>query len=266
MTRLRARLVHTWPRKGAEVLAVTFLVITIGFLASSLSESWACRPIPPRDRALYEDADYVVPYFDGLLRLTCPEGHYNEVASLYLNDGVTALRLVFHLPRLNPATQEPIFTLAAMALFVLPYLCFLVLTFGLAIPSGFFVPQLLLGAVWGRMVGEAAIRHGYPTYFGQVRIFAIMGSAAFVGGISRMVLSMTLIMLEATGDLFFLLPFAVVLIVSHWVGDMFTPSIYDLLIQMKGYPFLRPDPPKWAVGYVRVTGCAWCVCGWRGGW
>lgn len=46
---------------------------------------------------------------------------------------------------------------------------------------------------------------GYPTYFGQVRIFAIMGSAAFVGGICRMVLSMTMIMLEATGDLFFLL-------------------------------------------------------------
>jgi chloride channel 7 len=75
-----------------------------------------------------------------------------------------------------------------------------------------------------------------------------MGSAAFVGGISRMVLSMTVIMLEATGDLFFLLPFAIVLIVSHWVGDMFNPSIYEMIIQMKNYPFLRPDPPKWAIG------------------
>lgn len=82
----------------------------------------------------------------------------------------------------------------------------------------------------------------------QARIFAIMGSAAFVGGISRMVLSMTVIMLEATGDLFFLLPFAIVLIVSHWVGDMFNPSIYEMIIQMKNYPFLRPDPPKWAIG------------------
>lgn len=74
-----------------------------------------------------------------------------------------------------------------------------------------------------------------------------MGSAAFVGGISRMVLSMTVIMLEATGDLFFLLPFAIVLIISHWVGDFFNPSIYEMIIQMKGYPFLRPDPPKWAI-------------------
>ena len=214
MTRLRARFVHTWPRKGAEVLGVTFFVITTGFLCAYLSESWACRPLPPRDPSLYDqDAAFVVPYFDGLLRLTCPAGHYNEVASLYLNDGVTALRLVFHLPRLNPATGEPLFTLAAMGLFLVPYLAFLVLTFGVALPCGFFVPQLLLGAVWGRMIGEAAIRHGYPTYFGQVRIFAIMGSAAFVGGISRMVLSMTLIMLEATGDLFFLLPIFVVLMV-----------------------------------------------------
>ncbi len=80
-----------------------------------------------------------------------------------------------------------------------------------------------------------------------------MGSAAFVGGISRMVLSMTVVMLEATGDLFFLLPFGVVLLVAHWVGDFFTPSIYDMLIQMKGYPFLRPDPPKWALARLRAS-------------
>jgi chloride channel 7 len=40
----------------------------------------------------------------------------------------------------------------------------------------------------------------------------------------------------------------VVLIISHWVGDFFTPSIYDMIIEMKGYPFLKPDPPKWAAG------------------
>ena len=65
-----------------------------------------------------------------------------------------------------------------------------------------------------------------------------------------MVLSMTVIMLEATGDLFFLLPFAVVLIISHWIGDFFNPSIYEMIINMKGYPFLRPDPPKWTIGSV----------------
>jgi len=253
MSRFRSRWVATWPRRLAEVLGVTFLVITVGFLASYLSEGWACRPLPPRDPGLYEDAAYVMPYLDGLLRLTCPPAHYNEVASLYLNDGVTALRLVFHLPRLNLSDGLPTFSLPALALFAVPYFLFLVLTFGISLPCGFFVPQLLLGAVLGRIAGEVMIGLGYPTYFGQVRIFAIMGSAAFVGGICRMVLSMTVIMLEATGDLFFLLPFGVVLLTAHWVGNLFGPSIYDMLIQMKSYPFLHPDPPKWALGRLRAS-------------
>jgi H+/Cl- antiporter ClcA len=36
------------------------------------------------------------------------------------------------------------------------------------VPSGFFVPQLLIGAVFGRILGESLISSGWPTYFGQV--------------------------------------------------------------------------------------------------
>jgi len=252
MSRLRHSYVCTWPRRFMEVLGVTVIVSTVGFLASFLSESWACRPVPPAEPSFYEDAAYVVPYLDKLLPLTCAPGHYNEVASLYLNDGVSALRLLFHLPRLNLSDGKPMFSLHALALFAGPYFLFLVLAFGVSVPSGFFVPQLLLGAALGRMAGQVVVVFGHPTYLGQVRVFAIMGSAAFVGGITRMVPSMTVIMLEATGNLFFLLPFALVLLSAHWVGDLFTPSIYDMIIEIKGYPFLRPDPPKWALAQLRA--------------
>jgi chloride channel 7 len=40
---------------------------------------------------------------------------------------------------------------------------------------------------------------------------------------------------------------------SREVGDFCGPSIYDMLIQTKGYPFLRPDPPKWASGRLRAS-------------
>jgi len=46
---------------------------------------------------------------------------------------------------------------------------------------------------------------------GQVRVFAIAGSAAFVGGISRMLLPITVILMEAVGNLFFFLPLALTL-------------------------------------------------------
>lgn len=39
---------------------------------------------------------------------------------------------------------------------------------GIAVPSGFFVPQLLVGATLGRLFCEVLINAGWPTYFGQV--------------------------------------------------------------------------------------------------
>ena len=44
---------------------------------------------------------------------------------------------------------------------------------GIAVPSGFFVPQLLVGAAMGRIMGEWLIgKIGIPTYYGQVRALA----------------------------------------------------------------------------------------------
>ena len=67
-----------------------------------------------------------------------------QVASLYMNDGVTAMRLIFHLPRLNPSTGELVFTNYALAIFVLPYFLLMIMTFGnyLALRSRISLSQL----------------------------------------------------------------------------------------------------------------------------
>ena len=79
MSGLRARYVSTWTRKFIEVMAVTFLVVTVGFMASYFSEPWACRPALPLNPALYDDGAYITPYISNMVRLTCPKGYYNEV-------------------------------------------------------------------------------------------------------------------------------------------------------------------------------------------
>ena len=138
----RNRYVNSWLKKCIEVQVVGFIVHSVGFTASYFCSSWACSPIPSNDHSFYHDATYVIPYIADLYQSNCPSGHYHQIASLYFNDGATALRLLFHLPRLNPSNGQPMFSTDALAIFVFPYIFLQFITFGIAIPSG--TPAALL--------------------------------------------------------------------------------------------------------------------------
>jgi hypothetical protein len=55
-------------------------------------------------------------------------------------------------------------------------------------------------------------------------------------------ISLVVIMFELTGGLQLIVPFMIVCMIAKWVGDMYTPGIYDYAIQVRKYPFLHePD-------------------------
>ena len=58
-----------------------------------------------------------------------------------------------------------------------------------------------------------------------------------------MTISLTVILIEATGNLTYGFPIMVVLMVAKWVGDYFNEGIYDIHIQLAGVPLLSWDPP-----------------------
>ena len=86
------------------------------------------------------------------------------------------------------------------------------------VPSGLFVPGLFLGAIWGRALGDWLYSLGFDVVPGK---FALMGAAAQLGGIVRMTISLTVILMEATGDITLGLPIMVVLMLSQRVGNLF---------------------------------------------
>lgn len=85
-------------------------------------------------------------------------------------------------------------------------------TVGSRVPSGLIVPALGAGAIFGRLVGQTV-----PDT--SAAIFAMVGAAAFLAGVSRMTVSLTVIMLELTGEVEYIPPFMIAILTAKVVVD-----------------------------------------------
>uniref|UniRef100_F7CK26 H(+)/Cl(-) exchange transporter 7 n=1 Tax=Equus caballus TaxID=9796 RepID=F7CK26_HORSE len=63
------------------------------------------------------------------------------------------------------------------------------------------------------------------------------------GGIVRMTLSLTVIMMEATSNVTYGFPIMLVLMTAKIVGDVFIEGLYDMHIQLQSVPFLHWEAP-----------------------
>ena len=110
-----------------------------------------------------------------------------------------------------------------------------VVTFGIKVPSGVIIPALDAGALFGRLVGQSigTISPG---------IFAMVGAGAFLAGVSRMTISLCVIMFELTGELDYVIPHMIAILVAKWIADALgKESVYDLAQSVLGHPFLDVD-------------------------
>ena len=128
-----------------------------------------------------------------------------------------------------------------------------VFTFGIKVPAGLFIPSMAMGAITGRIVGIVMeqIAYNYPGWWffqdacstGEncmtPGLYAMVGAAAFLGGVTRMTVSLVVIMFELTGSVNFIVPLMAAIMSSKWVGDALGKrGIYDAHILLNGYPFL----------------------------
>ncbi|KAJ3338588.1 glycerol ethanol, ferric requiring protein [Gonapodya sp. JEL0774] len=128
-----------------------------------------------------------------------------------------------------------------------------VVAFGVMIPGGVYVPCLAVGACFGRMVGIAV--EGLRGWTSESAFwagcgegvcvtpgtYALLGAMAFLGGSSRLTLSLTVIMFELTGQLSLIVPTMVVLTVAKSVATLTLNSplgLSDAVVRIRGYPYL----------------------------
>ncbi|XP_066148220.1 H(+)/Cl(-) exchange transporter 5 isoform X1 [Euwallacea fornicatus] len=128
-----------------------------------------------------------------------------------------------------------------------------IFTFGMKVPCGLFIPSLCLGAIVGRIVGifMEQLAYNYPKnwfFSGECSsgddcitpgLYAMVGAAAVLGGVTRMTVSLVVIMFELTGGVRYIVPLMAAAMASKWVGDALgRQGIYDAHIALNGYPFL----------------------------
>ncbi|KAF4323797.1 hypothetical protein BBO99_00000986 [Phytophthora kernoviae] len=166
-------------------------------------------------------------------------GQFNDLASLFTVNYATSMKQLLHF------TGDASFTLFSLCIFFVVFYILACWTYGIAVPSGLFVPSLLSGAAYGRIFVMIVHYVGFPVV-AQDGMFALIGAACMLGGMARMTISLTVIILECTGVIEWGLPIMVALMAARWVGNYFNEGLYDIHIHLNHLPFLEFDPPYYA--------------------
>lgn len=185
----------------------------------------SCRPCPL-------DASEACPTIGrsgNYKKFQCSYGYYNDLASLIFNTNDDAIKNLFSK---NTDTE---FQPSSVLIFFITCYFLSILSYGIVAPAGLFVPVIVTGASYGRLVGMIVgsysnLNHG---------LYAVLGAASFLGGSMRMTVSLCVIILELTNNLLLLPLIMLVLLVSKTVADAFNGNIYDLIMKAKGFPYLE---------------------------
>ena len=192
------------------------------------------------------------------VRFNCPVGQHNELASL-LHSGQEGLIKHLYVRTLGddpeewlaPTAVDPHAELGTpefgadwdvMLGLLGYYFVASVVLFGVALPSGNFIPGMAIGALLGRLHAKMLISNGLAEAR-DAGVYALMGSAAVLGGMTRMTLTLTVILVEVTQDISLLPPLMLALAISRAVGDALTPSFDDVMMWLLSLPYLPEEPP-----------------------
>ena len=238
---LNAKLCH-WRRdnltgqsklKVVEALSVAFLTATFAFWLPALFSSCRDLPKPAAHTAVAKAvAEFSKEKF--YIAYQCnATTQYNPMATSIFGTSEIIIKGFFH--------NEGEYDILSLFVYTLVIFALSCITYGIAVPSGLFVPCILMGCGFGRIMGEFLKHHLLMDV--KKGPYALMGAVAMLGGVSRMTISLTVILLETTQNMQFLLPIMLVLTVSKWVGDFFNISLYDLHVELKCMPFVESYPP-----------------------
>jgi len=208
----RMRAWHSWQPYAriaecmlyAVLCALTFALVpvAVGCVTEARdSQGKAGHPVPSGLPA--ESLQFV--------RHSCKEGDMNEVATLLFKGAEGTVK---HLFSRNTDTSHP----SSLAVALAVYATLAAGMAGLPVPMGNFLPSMLIGALAGRLLGEAVGSSAVGHTLADAGVYALVGSAAMLSGFTHMTIAVVVILVEAAHDLSLALPSDAVLPPEASVG------------------------------------------------
>ena len=123
------------------------------------------------------------------------------------------------------------------------YRDFAALTLIQKVPAGIYVPSMVVGGLGGRLIGHfiqwLVLRFPTTPMFGNCAayvtgescivpgVYALIAAGSTMCGVTRLSVTLAVILFELTGSLDYVLPFSLAILVSKWTADFIEPlSIY----------------------------------------
>jgi len=215
-------------------IITSILLYTIPMLFGSIACEESHRLDPVDDTF---DDDEGLHQGDFWIQFGCKHGERNVLASIFFGLREKAIReLLQGSNQIHSAVLAVAFTV---------FLPLMIISFGLVVPSGAFLPSLLVGSVGGALFGKFLVGihalHGFinETPARIINHMALAGSVAFLGGVQRSTVSLCVIIMEGTGQVQLLLPIILTTMMARHVGNFFNEGLYETGMELKHIPFLE---------------------------
>jgi H+/Cl- antiporter ClcA len=127
-------------------------------------------------------------------------------------------------------------SLGQMVVFACVWYFFTIITYGTNVPSGLFLPGMIIGCALGEIYAKIMLNIGLhdEAHYLQYRvIYIILGMGAMLAGYTRMTYSLAVIVMETSQAINIFIPIIFTIAVANWVGAKFTRGLYDRACRAK---------------------------------
>jgi H+/Cl- antiporter ClcA len=217
--------------KLTEVALLSIVTSSLTYLLPLLP--CFCRIVSRDDDLVTDDATNAYRFHSH--QFDCPPGHINELAVIFFGSRIDAISAILTSPE-----QFNIWTLVTVSAVFYPLM---LLTLGVSLPSGIFMPSFLIGTSMGGVLGllfQRFVNTNIPS-----STFALLGAAALLAGIQRSTVSLCVILVEGTGQVKILIPVIITVVVARYVAELVdSRGLYEACIEINRYPFLEHNEIK----------------------